>query len=274
MKKKKIRFWIILALLAAALAGTLATLHIEPAQPAEQAAAAQTASAGSAQSALQAPAQTVPDAPAPETAKKTQPAAEKQPASSEQQPEAAGEKPAASSAEEPKTAEKAQTKAAAAQPQEQSPAAQPKPDAPDKQAAAPEAQNTCTLEIRCDTVTDTSKLENEAAASYVPSDGVILAASEVAFTDGESVFDVLKRVTRDRNIQMEFREDPLYSGAYIEGINYLYEFDGGTLSGWMYKVNGQFPNYGCSQYPVQNHDVIVWMYTCDLGRDVGDNSSW
>ena len=73
---------------------------------------------------------------------------------------------------------------------------------------------------------------------------------------------------------MEFRDDPLYSGAYIEGINYLYEFDGGTLSGWMYKVNGQFPNYGCSQYFVEDGDEIVWMYTCDLGRDVGDNSTW
>ena len=94
------------------------------------------------------------------------------------------------------------------------------------------------------------------------------------FSDGASVFDVLKKVTREKDIQMEFREDALYSGAYIEGINYLYEFDGGTLSGWMYKVNGQFPNYGCSQYKVKNGDEIVWMYTCDLGRDVGDNSTW
>lgn len=134
--------------------------------------------------------------------------------------------------------------------------------------------HTCTLEIRCDTVVDTSKLENEAVIPYVPANGVILATTEVEYTPGENVFEVLKRVTRDQGIQMEFRDDPLYSGAYIEGINYLYEFDGGTLSGWMYKVNGQFPNYGCSQYFVEDGDEIVWMYTCDLGRDVGDNSTW
>ncbi len=98
---------------------------------------------------------------------------------------------------------------------------------------------------------DTSKLENEAVIPYVPANGVILATTEVEYTPGENVFEVLKRVTRDQGIQMEFRDDPLYSGAYIEGINYLYEFDGGTLSGWMYKVNGQFPNYGCSQYFVE-----------------------
>ena len=24
----------------------------------------------------------------------------------------------------------------------------------------------------------------------------------------------------------------------------------------------------------QDGDAIVWVYTCDLGRDVGDNSVW
>ena len=151
---------------------------------------------------------------------------------------------------------------------------QPAPaEAPGETPEEPET-HTCTLEIRCDTVADTSKLENEAVIPYIPSDGVILETTEAAFTPGESVFEVLKRVTRDKGIQMEFREDGLYSGAYIEGIHYLYEFDGGSLSGWMYKVNGQFPNYGCSQYTVEDGDEIVWMYTCDLGRDVGDNSTW
>ncbi len=37
----------------------------------------------------------------------------------------------------------------------------------------------------------------------------------------------------------------------------------------MYRVNGWFPNYGCSRYAVQAGDVIEWMYTCDLGSDVG-----
>ena len=40
----------------------------------------------------------------------------------------------------------------------------------------------------------------------------------------------------------------------------------------MYKVNGWFPNYGCSSYYLKDGDVIEWVYTCDLGKDVGDNS--
>lgn len=132
----------------------------------------------------------------------------------------------------------------------------------------------CTIEIRCDTVRDTSKIENEAVIPYVPQSGVILEKTEVEFTLGESVFDILLRATKDRDIHMEFRDDGAYSGKYIEGINYLYEMDAGPLSGWMYKVNGQFPNYGCANYEVNDGDAIVWMYTCDLGLDVGDNSVW
>ena len=50
----------------------------------------------------------------------------------------------------------------------------------------------------------------------------------------------------------------------------LYEFDVGSQSGWMYKVNGWFPNYGCSRYALQQGDEICWMYTCvGLGEDIG-----
>ena len=133
----------------------------------------------------------------------------------------------------------------------------------------------CTIEIRCDTVKDTSKLENQAVAPYVPKSGVILKTSKIEFTPGESVFDILLRATKERNIHMEYRSDNVYTGGkYIEGINYLYEMDAGPLSGWMYKVNGKFPNYGCAGFKVCDGDVIVWMYTCDLGADVGDNSTW
>lgn len=137
-----------------------------------------------------------------------------------------------------------------------------------------EKGSVCTVEIRCDTVMDTSVIENEAVIPYLPANGVVLVETEVEFEEGETAFDILNRVCREKNIQMEFRKDGAYSGNYIEGINYLYEFDAGTLSGWMYKVNEKFPNYGCSNYKMQPGDKMVWVYTTDLGRDVGDNSEW
>lgn len=154
------------------------------------------------------------------------------------------------------------------------PAADTTAPAPSGDAQAPAGDNadvrTCTLEIRCDTIL--GNLENLTAGknAYVPANGTILGTVRVAFSDGETVFDVLKRACTAQQIQLEYSWTPLYDSYYIEGINNLYEFDCGSESGWMYKVNGWFPNYGCSSYSLKDGDVIVWCYTCNgLGADVG-----
>lgn len=128
-----------------------------------------------------------------------------------------------------------------------------------------------TISIRCDTVAkDLSKLTNQSVKPYIPSNGVILGTTTYKCTTETTVFDVLNTVCRNKGIQLEFSYTPMYESYYIEGINYLYEFDAGSTSGWMYKVNGWFPNYGCSSYYLSDGDVIEWVYTCDLGADVGD----
>ncbi|QEH71007.1 DUF4430 domain-containing protein [Cellulosilyticum sp. WCF-2] len=129
---------------------------------------------------------------------------------------------------------------------------------------------TCTLSVSCSTILDNINNLDKEKIELVPEDGVIFKATEVIFYEGESVFNVLQREMKKNKIHMEFVNTPIYNSAYIEGINNLYEFDCGELSGWMYKVNGWFPNYGCSRYQLKEGDVIEWVYTCDLGRDVGD----
>ena len=138
-------------------------------------------------------------------------------------------------------------------------------------AAQPE-QTTCTLSISCSTILDNMQLLTEGKEGLVPEDGWLLEPVEVPFTPGESVFDVLLRVCQEEKLHLEHSFTPMYNSAYIEGIGNLYEFDVGALSGWMYCVNEWFPNYGCSQYALEDGDVIRWVYTCDLGADVGDNS--
>ena len=127
----------------------------------------------------------------------------------------------------------------------------------------------CTFSISCATVLDNMDILDKSKKEIIPDDGWILKPVTVTFNEGESVFDVLKQVCKDNKIQLEFSFTPIYNSAYIEGINNLYEFDCGSLSGWMYEVNEWFPNYGCSRYEVKNGDVIEWQYTCDLGGDIG-----
>ena len=131
-------------------------------------------------------------------------------------------------------------------------------------------ENICTITIRCDTIFDNADSMEKAKLPYVPASGEILPVITVEFTPGETVFDVLKRVCEASDLQIEYNWTPLYDSYYIEGINHLYEFDCGFESGWMYKVNGCFPNYGCSAYELQGGEKIVWAYTCvGLGMDLG-----
>ena len=85
---------------------------------------------------------------------------------------------------------------------------------------------------------------------------------------------VVRAFCKEKGIHMESSWTPIYNSAYIEGIHNLYEFDCGELSGWMYRVNGWYPNYGCSRYQLKQGDVVEWRYTCDLGEDVGRSGSW
>ena len=138
-----------------------------------------------------------------------------------------------------------------------------------KQPAQSSSSHICTISIECSTILNNWPDLDESKAEFVPSDGWILYPSEVEFTPGETVFDVLKRVCGETGIHMSSRYTPVYGSYYIEGINQLYEFDCSANSGWMYWVNGWYPNYGCSAYEVNDGDYIEWKYTCDLGSDIG-----
>ena len=127
----------------------------------------------------------------------------------------------------------------------------------------------CTLSISCASILDHMDWLDPEKVELVPEDGWILEPTAVTFYEGESVFNVLQRTCKQQGIHMEFVNTPMYNSAYIEGIHNLYEFDCGELSGWMYQVNGWFPNYGCSRYQLQDGDVVEWEYTCDLGVDIG-----
>ncbi|MBR6950654.1 MAG: DUF4430 domain-containing protein [Oscillospiraceae bacterium] len=128
----------------------------------------------------------------------------------------------------------------------------------------------CTLEIRCDTVLDHLDELLPETAALVPEDGVILPAENVAISEGDSVFDVLRRACLTAGVDLEYDYAYNLSGFYVTGISGLTERGCGPQSGWMYKVNGWFPNYGSSRCPVSSGDVIVWCYSCEgFGTDVG-----
>ncbi|PIC58344.1 hypothetical protein CSV80_05570 [Sporosarcina sp. P12(2017)] len=99
--------------------------------------------------------------------------------------------------------------------------------------------------------------------------GDIISPKSLKIESGDTAFTVLRREVENRSIPFKF------TGAgptiYVKSINNIGEFDGGPLSGWMYSVNGEFPQYSAGIYELQKDDILRWQYTRDLGADLGDN---
>jgi len=131
-----------------------------------------------------------------------------------------------------------------------------------------EEQNTCFIEVRCDSLVINIDSVKKEKRDIVPKSGVILSLREVSFDEGDSAFDVLQEELKKNKIHLEFQGTTVYDSVYIEGIANLYEFDAGAMSGWIYKVNGITPSIGCSMYEVKNGDKIQFLYTCNMGRDL------
>ena len=149
------------------------------------------------------------------------------------------------------------------------PEGKPLPVEPDEKNIDNKKSYNCTFSIECSSIFNNLSALDSSKLEVLPRDGVIFVKQSVNFYEGESVYDLLKRVCKENKIHLESTFTPVYNSAYVEGINNLYEFDCGDLSGWMYRVNGWYPNYGCSRYELREGDVVEWRYTCDLGRDVG-----
>ena len=94
----------------------------------------------------------------------------------------------------------------------------------------------------------------------------ILPAKPVSWEQGDTVLDLLIRVTREHRIHMAYRGRG--RTGYVEGIDNLYEFDHGPASGWVYSVNGVFPDRSAGGWEADQGDEIIWWYTLDAGRDV------
>lgn len=129
--------------------------------------------------------------------------------------------------------------------------------------------NTVAMSIRCDTAVANGMHIESKWAGIVPASGIILDTTTFEIEDGDTVLDVLLQARDLYRLHVDYSGTK--SSAYVKGINNLYEFDGGRWSGWMYCVNGWYPNYGCGVYFLKAGDAIEWNYTCDLGLDLDSN---
>lgn len=94
--------------------------------------------------------------------------------------------------------------------------------------------------------------------------GFYLASIKGLDLDGNRIADGLAERLEVFSYILQKDDDGRYS---------LGEFDYTSGSGWMYSVNGSFPNYGFADYFPQDGDVVRVCFTLALGRDVGGGDS-
>lgn len=71
---------------------------------------------------------------------------------------------------------------------------------------------------------------------------------------GASVYTVLTQLASQNGLSVSGTK------IYVKGIGDLFEKQHGSLSGWMYSVNGVYPNKSCGYYYLDNNDSVVWRY--------------
>ncbi len=93
---------------------------------------------------------------------------------------------------------------------------------------------------------------------------IILSKISSKVINGDTVLSFTKRILDDENIDYDNQN------GYLASINGLEQFDKGAKSGWMFSVNNKFPGIGADNVNLHTGDYIKWLYTSDLGIDVGN----
>ncbi len=92
-------------------------------------------------------------------------------------------------------------------------------------------------------------------------DGMILDKCQVRIDEGESVFEQLYETAARYELNLDYTGNEMLGNIYIRGIDGLNEFDYGSMSGWTYCVNTQFPQTSAAACRLNSGDYVEWIYT-------------
>lgn len=125
----------------------------------------------------------------------------------------------------------------------------------------PTAENSFTLSVSCVRALESGLLK-ESVRKLLPENGQLYPAKKIVFNEGDNALSAMMTELKKNRIPVAS------TGSYIQSIGGLAEKVCGELSGWMCKVNGEFLNKSLANYVLCPGDVVEWVYTCDLGRDL------
>lgn len=110
-----------------------------------------------------------------------------------------------------------------------------------------------TLSITCQSVAGRSE--------DCPADGILLAETDVALYENDTVFRLTERLLAAENIPLTVTGRG--KTVYVRGIGPLMEFDFGDLSGWKLRINGTDASVGSGAVIPADGDRIEWYYVTE-----------
>lgn len=134
----------------------------------------------------------------------------------------------------------------------------------DKVTQTTSSEINCSITIECKSILNNMDDLKKGHESYVPKNGVMLDNYKTTLKSKSTVYDLLKKACNDKGITYTAK-DTMYS-VYIVGINNIDEKDCGKDSGWMYSVNGSFPNVSVDSKKLKDGDKVVFTYTCSYKK--------
>lgn len=135
----------------------------------------------------------------------------------------------------------------------------------DETTTRQQSEANVSLLISCKTAVDYGIRERPGYSGIIPENGIMLNVS-VKLENGDTVMTLLVRTLRENNISLNKQ------GDYIRGIGGLNERDCGGTSGWLYSVNGVFPNSSMAGFKLSDGDSVNISYSVKNGDVTQMNS--
>lgn len=125
--------------------------------------------------------------------------------------------------------------------------------------------------------------DDPADLDYPQALGVIIPETAFRFSEGDTLADAVTAFLTSEGVS--YKADgstKQYGYFYLKTIGNITlpdgtllpefgEYSSGSWSGWMVRVNNQFPDSSLSEYKAEDGDVIRFMNSCQGGPDVGSD---
>ena len=89
--------------------------------------------------------------------------------------------------------------------------------------------------------------------------GEIKTFKDIAIEEKTNLFDLLKKVTSENNLEFRYKDYGGDLGVLIESINNIGN-NVGSDRFWQYWVNNEYAKIGASNYKLNPGDLIEWKY--------------